>query len=75
MADIPPPHSLRGQDEILAERGTTQMPLWQNIEGRPFEFRRYDYPPPADPRQRRWTRFRDWSLTDDPSSTPCASPC
>lgn len=66
MPQIPSPYVLRGQDEIAAERGLPQIAFWRNIEGRPVVFRTYDDPPPADHRQFRWMRFRDWMATADP---------
>lgn len=63
--DVPPPHSLRGQDEIVAERGINQIAFWQNIEGRPANFRVATDPPAADTHQHRWMRMRDWTPTQD----------
>lgn len=66
MPDVAPPHALRGQDELMAERGIEQIAFWQNLEGRPTNFRLAGDPPADDPHQRRWMRFRDWTPTDDP---------
>lgn len=66
MPDVPAPHALRGQDELVAERGVQQMAFWSNIEGRPVHFRFHSDPPAADPRHRRWMRLRDWAANDDP---------
>lgn len=66
MPEVQQPLTLRGQDEIAAERGITQLAFWHNIEGRPVNFRTYNDPPSSDERQFRWMRFRDWTATDDP---------
>lgn len=66
MPQVPAPHGLRGQDELAAERGVEQIAFWQNIEGRPANFRLTDDPPADDPHQLRWMRYRDWGSTDDP---------
>jgi len=66
MPDVPAPHALRGQDEIVAERGVQQIAFWRNIEGRPANYRLHHDPPADSPRQFRWMRFRDWTPTNDP---------
>lgn len=66
MPDVPPPSGLRGQGELMAERGVEQIAFWRNLEGRPVNFRQPDDPPAADPHQLRWMRFLDWTPTDDP---------
>ena len=66
MPGVPSPDTLRGQDEIVAERGIQQLAFWTNIEGRPVEFRTHTDPPASGSRHRRWMRFRDWQLSDDP---------
>lgn len=66
MPAVPPPHGLRGQDELVAERGIPQIAFWRNIEGRPANFRLFDDPPAEDAHQYRWMRLRDWTATDDP---------
>jgi acyl-CoA thioesterase len=65
MPIVPVPDGLRGQDEITAERGIKQIPFWQNIEGRPANFRLVDDPLSDDTHQWRWMRMRDWAQTDD----------
>jgi acyl-CoA thioesterase II len=65
MPDVPPPHHLRGQDEIVAERGIKQIAFWRNVEGRPANFRLYTDPPAATSHQHRWMRFRGWTATED----------
>jgi acyl-CoA thioesterase-2 len=66
MPSVPPPSSLRGQDELMAERGVDQIAFWRNLEGRPANFRLAADPPAAEPHQHRWMRFRDWAPTADP---------
>lgn len=66
MPKVPAPHSLRRQDELVAERGVKQIAFWQNLEGRPANVRLPDDPPADEPHQLRWMRYRDWSPTDDP---------
>lgn len=66
MPSVPPPSSLRGQDELVAARGIAQNAFWRNLEGRPVNFRLAGDPPADDPHQYRWMRFRDWNPTDDP---------
>jgi acyl-CoA thioesterase len=66
MPAVPLPHGLRGQDELVAERGVQQIAFWRNIEGRPANFRLFDDPPATHPHQYRWMRLRDWAATDDP---------
>lgn len=66
MPDVPLPHGLRGQDEIVAERGIKQIPFWRNIAGRPTNYRVATDPPAAETHQYRWMRFLDWPPTDDP---------
>lgn len=34
MPPVPPPRLLRGQDELLAERGVEQIAFWRNRDGR-----------------------------------------
>lgn len=63
---VPSPAGLRSQDELIAERGIPQIAFWQNIEGRPANFRLVDDPPAADAHQYRWMRLRDWDATADP---------
>ena len=66
MPDVPPPLSLRDQDELVAERGLDQIAFWRNLEGRPVNFRVFGDPPATGPRQFRWMRYRDWLASDDP---------
>lgn len=66
MPPVPMPQGLRGQDDIAAERGIKQIAFWQNIEGRPANFRSATDPLTADSHQWRWMRMRDWAGNDDP---------
>jgi acyl-CoA thioesterase len=66
MPTVPAPVGLRGQDEIVAERGIPQIAFWQNVEGRPGNFRLVDDPPAEDTHQYRWMRLRDWAPMADP---------
>lgn len=66
MPAVPPPQALRDQAEMAAERGISLIGFWDNVEGRPVNFRQYGDPPAADTHQLRWVRFRDWAAIDDP---------
>lgn len=66
MPRVPAPDGLRGQAELAAERGIALIGFWDNIEGRPINFRAYGDPLPDDTHQLRWMRLRDWPATDDP---------
>lgn len=66
MPAVLPPDAVREFQEIAAERGFTQIAFWQNIEGRPINFRQQGDPLPADTHQLRWMRLRDWAATDNP---------
>lgn len=66
MPIVPPPQGLRGQGDLMAERGLEQIAFWQNLDGRPVNFRLADDPPAVDVHQYRWMRFREWSPSDDP---------
>ena len=66
MPSVPPPHGLCGQGDLMADRGVEQIAFWQNLEGRPVNFRLADDPPAIDTRQYRWMRFREWAPSDDP---------
>ncbi len=63
---VPPPHALRGQDELVSERGGKQNAFWQNMDGRPVHFRMHTDPLAELPQQLRWLKLKDWTLTDDP---------
>lgn len=65
MPNVARPEGLRGQDELVAERGITVSPFWRNIEGRPTNFRMVTDPPAASTHQQRWLRFREWAPTAD----------
>lgn len=66
MPDVPAPEALRGQNELLAERGIAWNRFWSNLEGRPVHFRLAEDPPAPVPSQRRWLRFRDWPGEGEP---------
>jgi acyl-CoA thioesterase len=66
MPAVPPPAALRDFQAIAAERGFTQIGFWQNIEGRPVNFRQHGDPAADDTHQYRWMRLRDWAATTDP---------
>ncbi len=65
MPAVPLPEALRDFHDIAAERGFTQIDFWQNIEGRPVNFRQQGDPLPDDTHQLRWMRLRDWTATSD----------
>jgi acyl-CoA thioesterase len=64
--DVPAAQELTGLDAIMRQRGMKEIAFWQNLDGRPFEFRVQGDPLPKMEHQYRWMRFRDWSPTDDP---------
>lgn len=66
MPEVPGPERLRGMAELMTARGQKPIAFWDNLEGRPANFRLADDLPPDDPRQYRWMRFRDWTATGDP---------
>lgn len=63
---VPTPDKLRDMAEEMVERGQQPIAFWQNLEGRPANFRVADDAPAHDPHQLRWMRFRDWEQTEDP---------
>lgn len=60
------PHGLRPIDDLMTERGVDVTSFWQNLDGRPTNFRTAGDPPADDSHQYRWMRFRDWEPTNDP---------
>lgn len=64
--NVPKAQELIGLDDIMRQRGMKEIAFWQNLDGRPFEFRVQGDPLPKMEHQYRWMRFRDWSPTDDP---------
>ena len=44
MPDVPPPDGLPDQAEMAAGRGIKLIDFWDNIEGRPINFRQTSDP-------------------------------
>jgi acyl-CoA thioesterase len=63
---VPPPDELPDLMDLFAARGVKPIAFWDNVEGRPVNFRQYGDPLPDQANQYRWMRFRDWPATTDP---------